>query len=441
MRRHPAFDPPEYVSWQPDPQLVAEYRARTESDAERRRIIEALDEATLLGLYAGMLRFRLHDIALKRWVRRGVVSKAWLGTGEEAVTVGCVHALDRERDVVAPMIRNAGACHEMHMPLASIFAGYLGTGDGPNGGRDGHFGDLSNGVLQPISHVGEMVPVCTGVALAFRQRGEARVALTWIGDGATKTAAVHEGLNLAGVLRVPAIFVLQNNQVALGTRLDQHQLVGFEGWPAGYGLRGAHAEGSKVLGVEAATRRAAVHEGLNLAGVLRVPAIFVLQKNQVALGTRLDQHQIDGFEGWPAMYGLRGAHADGNNVLDVYAATRLAAEHARNGGGATLLIAETFRMGGHATHDEAEARTTFDASLFAHWGARDPIGQYEEHLAGAGIARSTLEQIELEAAEEMDAAAEAALENRDERAPQPSAAEYAGISAGVRQPGLAGRPV
>jgi TPP-dependent pyruvate/acetoin dehydrogenase alpha subunit len=373
MRRYPAFDPPEYVSWQPDPQLVAEYRARTESDAERRRIIEALDEATLLGLYAGMLRFRLHDIALKRWVRRGVVSKAWLGTGEEAVTVGCVHALDRERDVVAPMIRNAGACHEMHMPLASIFAGYLGTGDGPNGGRDGHFGDLSNGVLQPISHVGEMVPVCTGVALAFRQRGEARVALTWIGDGATKTAAVHEGLNLAGVLRVPAIFVLQNNQVALGTRLDQHQ--------------------------------------------------------------------IDSFDGWPAMYGLRGAHADGNNVLDVYAATRLAAEHARNGGGATLLIAETFRMGGHATHDEAEARTTFDASLFAHWGARDPIGQYEEHLAGAGIARSTLEQIELEAAEEMDAAAEAALENRDERAPQPSAAEYAGISAGVRQPGLGGRPV
>jgi TPP-dependent pyruvate/acetoin dehydrogenase alpha subunit len=174
-----------------------------------------------------MVRFRLHDIALKRWVRRGVISKAWLGTGEEAVTVGCVHALEREHDVVAPMIRNAGACHEMGMPLERIFAGYLGTMDGPNGGRDGHFGDIGNGVLQPISHVGDMVPVVTGLALAFRQRGERRVALTWVGDGATKTAAVHEGLNLAGVLKVPAIFVLQNNQVALGTTLQQHQIDGF----------------------------------------------------------------------------------------------------------------------------------------------------------------------------------------------------------------------
>src|SRR5690606_31646073 len=103
--------------------------------------------------------------------------KAWLGTGEEAATVGAVHALDRDRDVVAPMIRNAGACHEMGMPLADMLRGYLGTADGPNGGRDLHIGAVSNGVLQPISHVAEMVPVMTGMALAFRQRGEPRVAL------------------------------------------------------------------------------------------------------------------------------------------------------------------------------------------------------------------------------------------------------------------------
>lgn len=371
MRRYPPYDPPEYVDWTPDPQLIREYADRIRADRDRQRVVDALDEAALLDLHAGMVRFRLHDIALKRWVRRGVISKAWLGTGEEAVTVGCVHALDRACDIVAPMIRNAGACHEMGMSLERMFAGYLGTADGPNGGRDGHFGDLECGVLQPISHVGDMVPVATGLALAFSQRGEKRVALTWVGDGATKTAAVHEGFNLAGVLRVPVIFVLQNNQVALGTRLEQHQ--------------------------------------------------------------------VGGFDAWPAMYGLRGAFADGNNVLDVYAATRLAADHARAGGGPTLLVVETFRMGGHATHDEAEARSTFDPSLFAAWGRRDPIALYEEHLVQQGIARDRLDAIEQQIASEIDAAAEAVLFDRNERTPAPAGAEYEGISAGMRQPGLAGR--
>jgi TPP-dependent pyruvate/acetoin dehydrogenase alpha subunit len=371
MRRYPAFDPPEYVAWQPDAALLKAYRDTLHADADRRRVLDGLAEAVLLDLYAGMVRFRLHDIALKRWVRRGVISKAWLGTGEEAVTVGSVHALERDRDVVAPMIRNAGACHEMGMPLDRIFAGYLGTTDGPNAGRDGHFGDLAAGVLQPISHVGDMVPVVTGMALAFRQRDERRVALTWVGDGATKTTAVHEGFNLAGVLRVPVVFVLQNNQVALGTRLDQHQ--------------------------------------------------------------------VGSFADWPAMYGLRGAMADGNNVLDVYAATRLAAEHARSGGGATLLIADTFRMGGHATHDEAEARTMLPSSLFEQWGRRDPIGMYEEYLVGEGMPRDTLSSLEAQVAREIEDAADAALQNRESRTAAGAMAEYDGISAGVRQPGIAAR--
>src|SRR5690625_6417257 len=97
----------------------------------------------------------LHDALpiFKRWVRQGVISKAWLGTGEEAVTIGSVHALDRKQDIIAPMIRNAGACHEMGMPLTTICQGYLGTGDSPNEGKERHFGDLSVGFLQPFSTV------------------------------------------------------------------------------------------------------------------------------------------------------------------------------------------------------------------------------------------------------------------------------------------------
>src|SRR5262245_17504856 len=113
MKRYPLFDPPEYLNWQPDSAVMEEYRATLASDSERSAIIHALDKDKLLALYAGMLRFRLHDITLRRWVKQGVISKAWLGVGEEAVTVGNVHALDRATDLVGPMIRNAGACHEM----------------------------------------------------------------------------------------------------------------------------------------------------------------------------------------------------------------------------------------------------------------------------------------------------------------------------------------
>ena len=88
MKRYPAFDPPEYVSWSADPELVSAFADTPRRDPERRRVIEALDEAVLLGLYGGMLRTRLQHIVLKRWVRTGVISKAWLGTGEEAMTVG-----------------------------------------------------------------------------------------------------------------------------------------------------------------------------------------------------------------------------------------------------------------------------------------------------------------------------------------------------------------
>jgi TPP-dependent pyruvate/acetoin dehydrogenase alpha subunit len=216
-------------------------------------------------------------------------------------------------------------------------------------------------VLQPISHVGDMVPVIGGIALAFKLRGEARVALTWVGDGSTKTAAAHEGTNFAAVQRLPAIFIVQNNQVALGTRLEQHHLPGT-------------------------------------------------------------------FDDWAASYGIRGAGFDGNNVLDAYAATRLAAERCRRGEGPALLVAETFRMGGHATHDEREARETLPAELFKTWGKRDPIGLYEEFLKQDGVTPGRLEQIETAVTAEVEQGAEEALRSRDRMPPGESALQgvYAG---------------
>ena len=151
MKRYAAFDPPEYRNWQPDPGLIRDYRRRIEGDPRRAACVDALGTDRLLGLYRDLVVTRLQDIGLKRWVRQGVISKAWLGVGEEAVTVGCVAALDRERDVVIPMIRNAGACPMMGLPLEQGFTCYLATADSPSGGRDFHYGDLAKGVIQPVS--------------------------------------------------------------------------------------------------------------------------------------------------------------------------------------------------------------------------------------------------------------------------------------------------
>ncbi len=359
MKRYPAYDPPEYVAWQADPALVRAFAEVPRRDPERARLLDGLDEAFLLRLYAGLLRTRLHDVALKRWVRTGVISKAWLGTGEEAATVGPVHALDRARDIVAPMIRNAGACAEMGMPVADSFRSYLATADAPSRGRDLHHGSMRWNVLQPISHVGDMVPVIAGIALAAKLRGtggpgdgatELPVALTWIGDGSTKAAVSHEGFNFAAVQKVPAIFIVQNNQVALGTRMQQHHLPGH-------------------------------------------------------------------FDELGSAYGMWSAIFDGNNVLDAWAATRLAVERCRAGAGPALLVANTFRIGGHATHDEREARETFPPEWFAEWGRRDPVGLYEAHLVAAGIPTERLGAIEAEVEAEIAGAEAEALASRERAVP------------------------
>jgi TPP-dependent pyruvate/acetoin dehydrogenase alpha subunit len=375
MKRYPAFDPPEYIDWSPDPEVMGRYRATIDADPERQRCVAELPAQRLLEMYAGLVRFRLHDIALKRWVRQGVISKAWLGTGEEATTVGPLHALERsgaEGDVVGPMIRNAGALHEMGMPVADMLRGYLATADSPNGGRDLHIGGREYGVVAPISVVGGLAPVIAGVGLAFRKTGARRLALTWVGDGATKAGVVHEALSFAAVQRLPVIYIIQNNQVALGTLLHEH-------------------------------------------------------------------HAAGGFSDWARIYGAASAAFDGNHVLDAYAATDWAVKRCRAGEGPVLLAAETFRMGGHATHDEQEARELFSPETFADWGRRDPIGCYEAWLteapfdlasgeaAAPGAAsdsnRAALAELEASVTEEVEAAAEEALASRATMPSPESAAE------------------
>ncbi len=361
VKRYPAYEFPEYVDWAPDAAVQAEYAARVTVDPARRSLIEALDDAALLRLYGGLVRARLHDVQLKRWVKQGVITKAWLGSGEEAVTVGGCAALGAD-DVVGPMIRNAAALIERGVPLLACFAAYLGTTDTQARGRDLHIGDLGCGVVPPISHVGDLVPVMAGCALAFKLRREQRVALTWTGDGSTATGAVHEGLRVAAALGVPLVAVVQDNRVALGTHGEVH----FKG----------------------------------------------------------------DFEAYGAAYGAAAWSMDGNHVLDCYAATRLAVDRCRAGQGPVILVARTFRMGGHATHDEREARELFDPATYAYWGLRDPVGTYETWLVQArGVDAARLADVEAQALAEIEAAAADAVSRRESHAPDP-ATQRDGVYAG-----------
>jgi TPP-dependent pyruvate/acetoin dehydrogenase alpha subunit len=367
VKRYPAFDPPEYLDWNPDPDLLSEYYERLANHRSEVDFLESLPAPWFIGLYRDLLRTRLMDIGLKRWVKQGVISKAWLGTGEEAVTVGAVAALEPDRDLLTPLIRNAGACHMMGMELADLFRGYLATADSPSEGRDLHVGDLSQGVIQPISHMGANVPVIAGIALALQITRRDAVALTWIGDGATRTGECHEGLNLAAVRHVPAVFIIQDNQVALGTRREDHG--------------------------------------------------------------------VGDLEAWGAMYGIPSRSVDGNNVLEVHLAVRDAVRACRVGEGPRVVHCKTFRMGGHATHDEREARSMFSPEIFHSWGQRDPIGLYEAYLTGRGVPPQDLAAVEAEVTAEVDAAAELALQSKD-RPPEPETARFEEVSDSGRLVGI-----
>src|SRR5205814_6010107 len=133
--------------------LVRAFRETVEQVPERAAVVARLPVDAKVALYAGLLRARLHDIQLKRWVRTGVISKAWLGTGEEATTIGPVHALERAtggeggaRGVVAPMIRNAAACCEFGLPVSAMLRAYVASDASPSRGRVLRVGCGTSGV-------------------------------------------------------------------------------------------------------------------------------------------------------------------------------------------------------------------------------------------------------------------------------------------------------
>jgi len=217
------------------------------------------EPAFLLGLYRDMLRTRAVDDRIEALYKQAkLVAGCYSSRGQEGCSIGSTAAVG-EGDVIGPMIRNLGSLLRKGLPITMVLRNYLGRATGPTKGRDGtsHFGALEHGIIGPISMLGSLIPVCAGAALKFMMKGEKNVALTWIGDGGSNVGDFHEGLNFAGVLKLPFVLILENNKYAYSTPLE-YQTAAENFWcrAQGYGIECDWVDGNDVLAMYEVTKDA-----------------------------------------------------------------------------------------------------------------------------------------------------------------------------------------
>ena len=178
-----------------------------------------LDREDLLTIYRNMLITRgIEERGHILYKQGKIPGSFYTGRGNEAAAVGVATAMQPD-DVGTPLHRDLGVHIVRGLEPWRIFANYMGRVDGPARGRDGnvHMADMRLGTISMVSHLPAMLPVAVGCALAFRIREEKRVAVGWFGEGSAARGDAHEAMNIAGVRRLPMVFVCDNNQWAYST--------------------------------------------------------------------------------------------------------------------------------------------------------------------------------------------------------------------------------
>src|SRR6266446_7941788 len=213
----------------------------------------------LLGVYRNMVMSRGIEERGHILYRQGKIPGSfYTGRGNEAAAVGVASAMGPD-DVGTPLHRDIGVHITRGVEPWRIFAQFMGRADGPTKGRDGnvHMADPKLGLIAMVSHLPAMLPVAVGAALAFRIREEKRVAVGWFGEGAMQRGDAHEGMTLAGVRKLPMVFICDNNQWAYSTPTHlefatQHVADRAEA----YGFEGIVVDGTDVLAVYREAKRA-----------------------------------------------------------------------------------------------------------------------------------------------------------------------------------------
>jgi TPP-dependent pyruvate/acetoin dehydrogenase alpha subunit len=245
-----------------EPRIFTKYAPRRAPDGQALSCTTdtTLKPEQLLELYRYLKLTRLVEERLVNLYRQTkVVGGVFRSLGQEATAVGSAYAL-QPQDFLTPLIRDLGAVFVKGIRPREIFAQYMAKAWGPSGGRDLniHFGSMEKGFMGPISHLGDMIPVMTGVLLGARMQKKRIVGLAYIGDGGMSTGAFHEGLNFAAVQRLPLIVLAEYNHYAYSTPTSLQTAVrDLAEKAAGYGIPGHIVDGNDVIASYEVTKRAA----------------------------------------------------------------------------------------------------------------------------------------------------------------------------------------
>jgi len=245
-----------------------------------------ISRQTALDLYKKLLLPRRIEERMLKLLRQGKISKWFSGIGQEAIAVGTAYALD-ERDYLLPMHRNLGIFTTRGVDLYTLFCQLLGKKDGFTAGRDRsfHFGTLEHRIVGMISHLAATMPIADGLALSSRLKNENFIACSFCGEGATSEGDFHEALNLAGVWKLPVIFIIENNGYALSTPVEeQYACDSLIDRAPGYGLKGIQVDGNNIFEVIEAVEQAR-ENALNGLPTLIEAETFRVRGHEEASGT------------------------------------------------------------------------------------------------------------------------------------------------------------
>jgi pyruvate dehydrogenase E1 component alpha subunit len=295
-----------------------------------------MDKEMLLDWYQQMVLIRLFEQRSAELYQQGKIGGfLHLYIGQEAVAVGSI-AARQEGDHVITAYRDHGHALAVGTDPRHVMAEMLGKSTGVSLGKGGsmHMVNTEEKFWGGYAVVGGHLPLAAGLALAEQYRETDNAVLCYMGDGATNIGYFHESLNLAGVWKLPVLWIVENNQYGMGTAVE------------------------------------------------RASAGTMLQKAQA--------------------YGMEGEQVNGMSVIDVYECTKAALQKIRNGEGHQFIEALTYRFEGHSMGDPLRYRTKDEVQK---WQEDDPIGILERHVLENEIAdQEALEQLDQQAKDTVEEA-------------------------------------
>lgn len=308
-----------------------------------------LSDRQVLRMYELILLSRRLDERMTILQRQGKAHFHISCRGQEATQVGCAFALEPKKDWIHAYYRDLGVMLTIGVTARQLMLAWLDKRNDPaSGGRQmpAHWCYTDFNVVTASSPVSTQIPQAAGIAYASKLRSEDAVTYTSFGEGGSSKGDFHEGLNFAGIHKLPVIFVCENNRYAIS--VDQ----------------------SKQMAIEDVADRA-------------------------------------------AGYGMPGVVVDGQDVLAVYEAMQEAVERARAGGGPTLIEAKTYRLLPHSSDDDDRLYRSRDE--VAYWKTEgDPINRLRSYLLGHNLAtEEDLDAMEASIRETIDDATDWAEEQPD----------------------------